>query len=81
LIDHLEIVIPLIAGFILDVFIGDPHWLPHPIRLFGNAISFGEKKLNRGKRRKLKGAILALSLVLTSFLAFESILKLSRKNK
>jgi len=76
LIDHLEIVIPLIAGFILDVFIGDPHWLPHPIRLFGNAISFGEKKLNRGKRRKLKGAILALSLVLTSFLAFESILKL-----
>lgn len=59
-----EIIIPLIAGFILDLFFGDPRWLPHPIRLFGNLISFGEKRLNIGSQRKLKGAVFSISLIL-----------------
>ena len=29
----------IIAGFILDLLIGDPRWLPHPICLIGNLIS------------------------------------------
>ena len=33
-------------GFILDLIIGDPHWLPHPIRLIGSFIAKLEKKLN-----------------------------------
>lgn len=33
-------------GFILDLIIGDPHWLPHPIRLIGCFIEKLEKKLN-----------------------------------
>ncbi len=28
-----------ITGYILDLMIGDPHWLPHPIRLIGTLIS------------------------------------------
>ncbi len=31
--------------------------MPHPIRLFGNMISFMERRLNRGARRVLKGAV------------------------
>ncbi len=81
MISHPEIHIPLIAGFILDALFGDPHFLPHPIRLFGNVISFGEKRLNKGKRQKLKGAILALSLILVVFFLFYLLLKFLERNE
>ena len=54
---------PLLVGFALDCLIGDPHWLPHPVRLFGWLIAQMEKKFNRGKFRKLKGALGAAFLV------------------
>ena len=72
---HPEIVLPLLAGFLLDCLIGDPHWLPHPIRFFGRAISLGEKSLNKGKRRKLKGAALTIGLVLLTFFFFWFVLR------
>lgn len=37
----------IVAGFILDLIFGDPHWLPHPICLIGNLISFLEKNLRK----------------------------------
>jgi adenosylcobinamide-phosphate synthase len=62
--NNLELIIPVIAGVILDSFLGDPRWLPHPIRLFGYLIAKGERLLNRNSKRKLKGAVLALLLIL-----------------
>ena len=35
----------MLAGFLMDLLFGDPYWLPHPIRLIGNWISFLEKRL------------------------------------
>ena len=35
--------IALAAGFFLDLIIGDPHWLYHPVRLIGLLISLCEK--------------------------------------
>lgn len=35
-----------IAGFVLDLLIGDPHFMPHPVRLIGSLISFLDKRLN-----------------------------------
>lgn len=35
-----------IAGFVLDLLIGDPHFIPHPVRLIGSLISFCDKRLN-----------------------------------
>ena len=35
----------LCLGFLLDLIFGDPHWLPHPVRLMGRAISGLEKAL------------------------------------
>lgn len=54
--------IPLIAGYLLDLLLGDPGWLPHPIRLFGNMIAFGEKRWNKGSHRLLKGAMMTVVL-------------------
>lgn len=32
-------------GFLLDLLLGDPYWLPHPIRLIGNLIAALDQKL------------------------------------
>ena len=37
--------IALFAGILLDLIIGDPHWMPHPVRLIGRLIGALEKRL------------------------------------
>lgn len=69
-------ILPLLIGFLLDTVFGDPLWLPHPIRLFGKSISFFTEKLNSGKYRKAKGALMAILLISTTFLNFWVILEL-----
>lgn len=66
----LLLIIPLIIGYILDGLLGDPEWLPHPIRLFGNAIYKGEKLLNKGKHQFLKGVLLTLALCTATWFFF-----------
>lgn len=39
-------ILAFIAGFVLDLLIGDPHFIPHPVRLIGSLISFLNKRLN-----------------------------------
>ncbi len=56
-------ILSLLAGWLLDLLLGDPQWMPHPVVWFGKMISMGEKRLNKGKHRKLKGALLSLFLV------------------
>ncbi|MBR1492289.1 MAG: cobalamin biosynthesis protein CobD [Bacteroidaceae bacterium] len=56
-------ILPLLIGWFLDLLLGDPQWMPHPVVWFGKMISFGEKYLNKGKQRKLKGALLSLFVV------------------
>ena len=59
----------LIIGYVLDLLLGDPAWLPHPVVGFGKAIAVGEHCLNRGSHRKLKGALLAIFLIALTFAA------------
>lgn len=40
-------VVAIVTGFILDLILGDPHSLPHPICLIGNFISFLERNLRK----------------------------------
>ncbi len=69
--------IQVIVGYILDCLLGDPAWLPHPVVFFGKLISQGEHTLNKGQHRKLKGAILAITLVLLVFFATWGILQIA----
>lgn len=59
--------ITLLLGWILDLIFGDPEHLPHPIVYFGKWISFGEHRLNKGKSRKLKGALFAVLSIIGIF--------------
>ncbi len=61
--DWLFVILPLLLGWFLDLLIGDPAWLPHPVVGFGKMISFGEHRLNKGTHRKLKGALMAIVLI------------------
>ena len=59
--------ITLLIGWLLDIWLGDPAWLPHPVVGFGKMIVCGEKQLNKGSHRMLKGALLAVGLILLVF--------------
>ena len=61
------IILPLLIGWLFDLLLGDPAWLPHPVVGFGKMISCGEHRLNQGLHRMLKGALLAIGLILLVF--------------
>ena len=67
-----------IAGFVLDLLIGDPHFIPHPVRLIGSFISFLDKRLNCDdgyniSEKKLnlikykRGMLLAVTVIFATF--------------
>ena len=59
----------VIIGWLLDRFFGDPANLPHPIVYFGKAIAALEKRFNCGTGRRVKGALVAIVLVVLVFAA------------
>lgn len=66
---------PLLVGWIADRILGDPPRLPHPIILFGNIISRGEKAFNNGDNRLIKGALFSVLLIVLCFGVFSVIEK------
>ena len=60
-------ILPLLVGWFLDLIFGDPSRLPHPIVWFGKSIAFFEHHLNKGSHRKLKGALVAIGLIVSVF--------------
>jgi adenosylcobinamide-phosphate synthase len=58
----------LISAFLLDLAVGDPRWLPHPVVLMGKIISHGERLLRSGSpgRDFLAGMALSLLLIAVS---------------
>ncbi len=59
--------IALAAGFLLDLAIGDPRWLYHPVRLIGKLIDWLEKNIRKAlpktPRSELAGGILLVICV------------------
>lgn len=75
----------IIAGFILDLLIGDPRWLPHPICLIGNLISFLENLLRsifgKSSRGLLVGGAVLVILVLAFSFCVPFLVLACRKNQ
>jgi len=69
------------AAFTLDILLGDPHWLPHPVRLMGQAIerfepSFRQIHPNLTLSGALYAAVLILGTWLVSFLVLAAVHKI-----
>lgn len=72
----------LILAFILDLAIGDPRWLPHPVRIMGRAIAHAEKFLRAifgGRAEKAGGILLVIFIVVPSTLIAFLIIVLLRQ--
>ncbi|WP_456056138.1 adenosylcobinamide-phosphate synthase CbiB [Agathobacter sp.] len=78
-------IIAFIAGFVLDLLIGDPHFIPHPVRLIGSLISFLDKRLNSDVRynsseneanltKYKRGVLLAFTVIIATFIVSAMIL-------
>lgn len=66
---YLYNIISIITGYFLDIIIGDPVWLYHPIRFVGRLISFLEKRLRKiakDDNKKLFAAGILLVILVTS---------------
>ena len=67
----------LIVGFVLDLLLGDPEWLYHPVRLIGGLISRLEKRLRaRGGNLRRSAVILTVTTVLVTMAVTAGILVL-----
>ena len=55
--------LPLLLAWVMDLWLGDPIQLPHPVVGFGKLIAKGEHAWNKGKGRLWKGALMAIILV------------------
>lgn len=78
-------IIAFIAGFVLDLLIGDPHFIPHPVRLIGSLISFLDKRLNSDVKynsseneanltKYKRGVLLAFTVIIATFIVSAMIL-------
>lgn len=57
------------AAFVLDLILGDPRWLPHPVRWMGKAVTVCEPFFRRiSSRLFIAGALYAVFLILSTWL-------------
>ena len=71
-------IIAFTVGFFLDLLIGDPHWLFHPVRIIGWLISLLEKaflrKESSDKKKFISGLLTVIIVVISTVLASALIL-------
>ena len=68
--------LPLLLAWIMDLWLGDPMQLPHPVVGFGKLIAKGEHVWNKGKGRQWKGALMAIALVVGAYVVSACLLGL-----
>ena len=71
-------IIAFTVGFFLDLLIGDPHWLFHPVRIIGWLISLLEKaflrKESSDKKKFISGLLTVIIVVISTVLVSTLIL-------
>lgn len=72
----IDILLPLVIGWLLDLAFGDPQKLPHLVVYMGKWIAFFEKHLNKGRHRLLKGALFSTASTIAVFAICQGVLEL-----
>jgi adenosylcobinamide-phosphate synthase len=72
------------AAYALDWCVGDPEWLPHPVRMIGWSIEAAERALHRRSSEKrvelAKGALVAVGVPVLSALCVYALLRALRSH-
>lgn len=74
----------IFGGFVLDLLLGDPHWLYHPVRLIGKLIFVLERPLRRifpktAAGEHAAGCVLAFFVCLSTVLVPKAAIHISEK--
>lgn len=73
----------ILGAIVLDLIMGDPRWIPHPVIYIGKAISYGEgiirKITSTPTGLKIAGVILVISVVLGTYFIFLGLIWLAFK--
>ncbi|MGA3599313.1 adenosylcobinamide-phosphate synthase CbiB [Lysinibacillus agricola] len=75
----MALMIACIIGLAFDLVVGDPPKMPHPVRWIGKLIQSQTELWNKGRMRKFRGMIMALTVVGTTMFVVMVILLLSYK--
>src|SRR5580704_14713263 len=76
---------PVVLGcaYAMDVIVGDPEWLPHPVRAMGRMIAAAESVARPGRhppvRDLLNGALVTVVVVVTSAAGAVAALRAARQ--
>ncbi len=81
--NSLQWLIPVAGGFLLDLLVGDPHWLYHPVRLIGKLITLLENLLRKrfpaGEKGELAaGGVFAFLVVVITAAVTAAVMTLAR---
>ncbi|MFW5671442.1 MAG: adenosylcobinamide-phosphate synthase CbiB [Acetivibrio ethanolgignens] len=73
------------AGFLLDLLLGDPYWLPHPVRAIGALIAGLEKRLlgrtcSRDEKGELKKGVFLTAVVLVASVTLAALILVGAYN-
>lgn len=68
------ITVPLIFGWLLDRWLGDPEKWPHPVVWFGKLIATLERRFNKGENPKRNGALVAVGCIVGVFALTNAVL-------
>ncbi|MGZ4163903.1 MAG: cobalamin biosynthesis protein CobD/CbiB, partial [Tumebacillaceae bacterium] len=76
-------IIALALAYIVDLIVGDPRFLPHPVVLMGKFISFLDRRLSKSRSGKwgerLKGCLFPILLVGGVYLLVREVLILAEQ--
>lgn len=78
----MTVAIALAAGYFLDLLLGDPPWLPHPVVAIGRVISWLERIIRGAlpkteREEKIGGAILVGMVLMISFVVSFTVLSIA----
>ncbi|WP_273127427.1 adenosylcobinamide-phosphate synthase CbiB [Bacillus weihaiensis] len=59
---------------ILDLLIGDPRWIPHPVIIIGKFIDVIERRWNRNHHKRMKGLFLLVGITCGAYLTISGII-------
>ncbi len=69
--------LPLLLAFVIDLAIGDPRRMPHPVRAMGRVIEWAESPLRMLPSERLAGIVLTTLVVSATYISTSWVLSMS----